>query len=174
MIDADPRIKKRKCLSLFQQMPKPRDCTRIVKLCDFGLSKMYEELDAEASRDRAGGTKGFYAPELCKTTIIGHPTLHDIFSFGMVLYCMLTVSFRGCGPGSPINFPLECSISLIELINHCCQQAPHKRPGAIDVIRHLRLIRSSYDTQDTQQGDRKMVYLFLFLLLQVTWCWCRT
>jgi len=66
-------------------------------LCDFGLARMVEgeELDVTSERGGMPGTPAYMSPEQCLGSELDHRT--DIYSFGIVIYEMLTGQhpFRG-------------------------------------------------------------------------------
>ncbi len=92
-----------------------------VKLLDFGLAKLREQQDTEAvsrsmlekeetaapatQEGRVLGTPGYMSPEQAKGKAVDHRT--DVFSFGLVLYEMLTgqKAFKG-------ETPLDVMIAL--------------------------------------------------------------
>ena len=109
-----------------------------VKLLDFGLAKQQPPARAEntATQSQAGeilGTAGYMSPELR-----GQPvdTRSDIFSFGVVLYEMLS-GRRAFAQGTAISTmaailhteprPIEASAALAGVITRCLQKSPADR-----------------------------------------------
>lgn len=62
-----------------------------IKLIDFSLAEIAPKVGAESAfHDRNVGTRGFMAPEILMDSEEGHGPRCDVFSFGCVLYRMLT------------------------------------------------------------------------------------
>jgi len=115
-----------------------------VKLLDFGLAKLYEQ-DASISRlptadmpqTQAGailGTVAYMSPEQAQ----GQPadTRSDIFSFGLVLYEMLSGRKAFSGDSTPeiiaallkdTPLPLQKSPQLEKIVRRCLERNPSER-----------------------------------------------
>ena len=124
---------------------------RYVKVLDFGLAKMIStspllgaQATATAALSRPGqvvGTVAYMSPE----QILGQDTdqRSDLFSFGIILYEMLTgqhpwprsssVDTAACDPPRcpPCHFFDECGIG-----SHCAQAAPQESRGAVSISRN--------------------------------------
>jgi serine/threonine protein kinase/Tol biopolymer transport system component len=116
-----------------------------VKVLDFGLAKLAEQVGAPASTQTAGlvGTPGYMAPE----QIEGQPAdrRSDIFAFGCILYELL--SGRRAFPGATIIAALTAAATtepqplegaperLGELVRLCLRKAPERRLQHVDDAR---------------------------------------
>jgi serine/threonine protein kinase/Tol biopolymer transport system component len=133
-----------------------------VKVLDFGLARITERNDASSSATVANsptmsalgtqagiilGTASYMSPEQARGYTADHRS--DIFSFGVVLYEMLTG--RQPFPGETISdvlasvlardpdlgaLPADLSPRLIELVKRCLEKNPKKRWQAIGDVRY--------------------------------------
>jgi eukaryotic-like serine/threonine-protein kinase len=137
---------------------------RRVKILDFGLAKLAPEPAAAAEVDEnrrtakhltsAGtivGTPGYMSPEQLRAQAIDHRT--DIFSFGLILYEMLTghhaferrtaietmhAILREESPA--VDVP-NISPALEGIVRHCMEKEPRDRfQSARDLAFHLRML----------------------------------
>ena len=124
--------------------------TKIIKLMDFGLARIVNQLHSEQSI--IGGTPYFMSPEQVEGAPIDHRT--DIYSFGICLYEMLTgqVTFPMENPGyhhlhtpapDPRMVKAEIPESLATLILKCLEKRPDQRFQSADEI--LEAIRLAVD-----------------------------
>ena len=118
------------------------------KLADFGLAKVKHETGSQSSIT-AKGTVLWMAPELFddepKVT-----TASDIYSFGMVLWELVTrqlpyakapnpiVAARWIEKGKKEEIPGDCPLALKKIIESCWQSTPAERPTAIRVLEDLK------------------------------------
>jgi serine/threonine protein kinase len=120
-----------------------------VKLCDFGLSRYRE---ASAVYTGLAGTPRYMASDDRVTE------KSDIFSFGMLLWALLTekVPYQGVedrlvgrkvdqGERPPLDHDecfnsLSCGSQLTDLIGRCWHKDPEARPSAAAVAEELRSI----------------------------------
>ncbi|ELR13699.1 protein kinase domain containing protein [Acanthamoeba castellanii str. Neff] len=120
-----------------------------VKLCDFGLSRYRE---ASALYTGLAGTPRYMASDDRVTE------KSDIFSFGMLLWALLTekVPYQGVedrlvgrkvdqGERPPLDHDecfnsLSCGSQLTDLIGRCWHKDPEARPSAAAVVEELRSI----------------------------------
>jgi serine/threonine protein kinase len=118
------------------------------KLADFGLAKVKHETGSQSSVT-AKGTVLWMAPELFddepKVT-----TASDIYSFGMVLWELVTrqlpytkapnpmVAARWIEKGKKEEIPGDCPSELKRIIESCWETTPAKRPTAIGVLTDLK------------------------------------
>jgi serine/threonine protein kinase len=123
-----------------------------VKLLDFGLAKLYER-DADTSQSptadfpatQAGailGTVAYMSPEQAQ----GHPAdaRSDIFSFGLVLYEMLSGRRAFSGDSTPAVMaallrdeppPLQASSSVDKIVRRCLAKQPSARYQTISELK---------------------------------------
>lgn len=146
-----------------------------VKILDFGLAKLTQPAsDPEAQTDIATrrvhtnpgavmGTAGYMSPEQVRATTVDHRS--DIFSFGAVLYEMLSGrrAFHGDSAIETLNAilkeePPELSSTnsntapaLERVVNHCLEKNPDRRfQSATDVAFALESL-SGVSSQSSQQ-----------------------
>lgn len=67
-----------------------QDQTTIAKLVDFGLAEKFGQGATGVGEYRRAGTRGYMAPEIVALEPYGAPS--DIWSLGVLLYVMLTVT----------------------------------------------------------------------------------
>jgi Tol biopolymer transport system component len=117
-----------------------------IKILDFGLAKFTgpdasintETLTVTGTMPKVMGTVAYMSPEQARGLRVDHRT--DIFSFGVVLYEMLTglPPFRRATPGDTLNAilhdePPELSMNdpaipaLEPIIRHCLEKQPDER-----------------------------------------------
>ena len=123
-----------------------------VKLLDFGLAKLYEQ-DASISTSPTAdypatqpgavlGTVAYMSPEQAQ----GQPAdvRSDIFSFGLVLYEMLSGRRAFAGDSTPAvmaallrdePLPLRTSASIEKIVRHCMAKQPSERYQTISDVK---------------------------------------
>ncbi|HVE71855.1 MAG TPA: protein kinase [Thermoanaerobaculia bacterium] len=133
-----------------------------VKILDFGLAKLAEAKDSEG-KQRTGrhltsagivvGTPGYMSPEQVRAQPLDART--DIFSFGTVLYEMLTGkspferdsaietmhAVLAVDPPAPSAVQPEVPASLDAIVRHCMEKDPRERfQSARDLAFQLRML----------------------------------
>ena len=146
-----------------------------VKILDFGLAKLAQPTGEDAAQTEIAtrkvrtdpgtvmGTVGYMSPEQVRGSAVDHRT--DIFSFGTVLYEMLSGrrAFRGDSAIETLNAilkeePAELSASnqnigpsLERVVWHCLEKSPDRRfQAATDIAFALESL-SGVATQPTQE-----------------------
>ncbi|KAG2451852.1 hypothetical protein HYH02_003628 [Chlamydomonas schloesseri] len=130
----------------------------LAKLSDFGLSRIQSTVVITA--DLEAGTPGYMAPELFDVSnfVISHKV--DIYSYGVLLWAMLTgkepwkeyglVQMTYCvailQQRPPLPGPDRCSDKMRRLIASCWEPQPQRRPAAAEVVKQLLLIKQQHET----------------------------
>ncbi|KAI9632262.1 kinase-like domain-containing protein, partial [Dioszegia hungarica] len=101
-----------------------------VKLCDFGVSEMFEVADSDDRIKRSGGSPAFLSPESFTSHAHEvHGKLVDIWALGVTLYCMFT---------GVLPFNTENPIELFDKVRHEEPTIPDEWPGdQQDLIRQM-------------------------------------
>jgi len=139
----------------------------IIKICDFGLSQVKQSPDA-VLRDPPNGAKGtpiWMAPEILMNREFNEKC--DIYSFGIVLWEILTVSqafedieddlpsfiHRVCEEGFRPDIPEDCQPRIRDLLISCWNKNPKKRPTFSMIIHELDLILVDVAINDSKGRD---------------------
>ncbi|KAI8333321.1 kinase-like domain-containing protein [Chlamydoabsidia padenii] len=109
---------------------------QVVKISDFGTSYDASRDDPKCLMETVG-TPAFFAPELCRSSVIPPTRSMDIWSLGVTLYCFL---FGVCPfmapteyelfeliPTMVLTFPSTCGASLMDLLNALLTKDPVDR-----------------------------------------------
>ncbi|KAG2455058.1 hypothetical protein HYH02_000883 [Chlamydomonas schloesseri] len=139
----------------------PESDTPIVKLTDFGLSKI-TEMTVQTANPEAG-TPAYMAPETFDVNNYKLTHKVDLYAFGVMLWAMLTgeepwkgyplvsVAFSvHCGRRPPLAELSEerCPRKLRRLIEQCWDAQPRRRPAAAEAVKELFLLQ-----EQLQNGD---------------------
>jgi serine/threonine protein kinase/tetratricopeptide (TPR) repeat protein len=160
------------------------------KIIDFGLAKLLEPLGKqgsevstalreETSSGKVMGTVSYMSPEQARGEKVDHRS--DIFSFGIVVYEMLTGEppFRGQSGIETLNailnqptpkvgglrsgVPAEVSYELEHLIEKCLAKDPKKRYQTIeDVVLDLKSARRHLESGSHEPVARRGGNLWIF------------
>lgn len=141
-----------------------------IRILDFGLAKLSEpaihpemdEVPVASDPGRVMGTVGYMSPEQVRGQPLDHRT--DIFSFGAVLYEMLSGKRPFRGP-SPIetqiailkaNAPELPDVATNRLVRRCLEKDPEQRfPSASDLVLSLEAVLGA--GSPTGDADSKLV-----------------
>lgn len=134
--------------------------TKVVKLMDFGLARVVNQLHSEQSI--IGGTPYFMSPEQVEGAPIDHRT--DIYSFGVCLFEMLTgqVPFPMENPGyhhlhttppDPQTLKKDLPRTLCDLILTCLEKNPKDRFQSADEL--LSALRPFSESDESSEKSRR-------------------
>jgi hypothetical protein len=124
-----------------------------LKLLDFGISKLYDEVPGDNSATRTGtilGTPAYMAPEQMDG-VRGLTDRADVYAVGVILFLLLTgrLPFEQATPRGTIlsavllDAPLvrvlqpEAPEVLARLVARCLEKDPGRRPHVADLAREL-------------------------------------
>jgi serine/threonine protein kinase len=115
----------------------------IISSGDFGLSLLSEPAAEKGQMQGATGTLEYMAPEVLQG-LPYDPQPADIWSIGVILYCMLSGSFPFPDKRAIIavdfEMPAYFTVPMRSLISSILQRDPRRRPS-IDTIRDSELMR---------------------------------
>jgi serine/threonine protein kinase len=111
------------------------DRTGRAKLADFGLGRILESSSAFSFSDGITGTFPFAAPEL----LLGQRCTEkvDIFSFGIVLWEIITGERAVRGHMRPLHAPEDCPAAVIDIVQACTNIDFQARPSARELYELL-------------------------------------
>eukprot|EP00884_Botryococcus_braunii_P012609 jgi/Botrbrau1/21349/Bobra.0184s0058.1 len=125
------------------------------KLADMGLMALMTAHQSHASLSGTTGTFPYMAPEVL---VEGRASCSsDIYSFGVVLWEIVTgnIPKRGCLRDPRV--PEECGQEVMDLINTCLSWDAASRPSALDLMRfmaeHLKSPLSRKHSASSDEGD---------------------
>ncbi|KAL0050250.1 hypothetical protein WJX82_007222 [Trebouxia sp. C0006] len=100
------------------------------KIVDVGLSRIFTTQSMPVAMEV--GTFHWMAPELMS---VGKCTEKaDIFSFGVVLYEILTGERPIRGRMKAVKVPRHCPLPIFQLMNRCLIEQPEQRPSAAELV----------------------------------------
>ncbi|KYR02832.1 SMAD/FHA domain-containing protein [Tieghemostelium lacteum] len=146
----NPRIIHRdlKCVNLLV------DNNFNVKVSDFGLSRFISGSGQESAKTFCG-TLPFIAPEVFAGR--GYSTQADVFSFGIVLWEILTHKQPSGNTASTVlghpEIPSNCPVPFSDLIKACCHKNPDLRPNFSQIIQRLKAMISVEDGEYTPTSN---------------------
>ncbi|DBA85246.1 TPA: hypothetical protein ACH3X2_005947 [Trebouxia sp. C0005] len=101
------------------------------KIADVGLSRMFTTRSLPVAKNT--GTFHWMAPELISAGRCTEKA--DIFSFGVVLYEILTAEQPIRGRLKPVQVPEHCPQAILDLMTLCQDKCPENRPSAIGIVK---------------------------------------
>ena len=128
-----------------------------VKISDFGLSRMVNILSLNETKGKFGTTH-WMPPEIMKAK--RYEEASDVFSYGMILWEMLTgkVPYYGMNPNQIIGLVADCkkivevpkvgNYAMRKLIKSCISYFPEKRPSFERIIKFLDKVNAFYKNHD--------------------------
>ncbi|GAX74956.1 hypothetical protein CEUSTIGMA_g2402.t1 [Chlamydomonas eustigma] len=121
------------------------------KLSDFGLARCKNKTML-STKKVAVGTVAYMAPECFNSALGGVTTKCDIFSFGVILWELVThqkpwqdlsefqIMFKVSVHNARLDIPKDpsiCSLPISRIINSCWETAPTNRPAALELMTRL-------------------------------------
>lgn len=132
-----------------------------IKVCDFGLSDLFERGKKLYDDEGAKGTPLYMAPEVMLGEEFNEKA--DVYSFGIVLWEILTRKepfsqysdydifvAAICDEGVRPPIPDDCIPSLRKLMTDCWDANPKKRPDFVDIVKRLDEIIIEYAIEDPE------------------------
>ncbi|PNG99770.1 Mitogen-activated protein kinase kinase kinase, partial [Tetrabaena socialis] len=179
-----PFIVHRDCKPANVLLNDPWGPRPVVKITDFGLSRLRSTV--QATRTPGAGTPAYLAPEGYDAApkVITHQA--DIFSFGVVLWEMLSGSqpWKHCDMMTLAydvtvrrqRLPLEaleaggrCPPKLRLLLRQCWEQDPRRRPAAAELVKELAgVLQVGVEPLEALEAGGRCPPKLLLLLQQ---CW---
>lgn len=141
--------------NLLVTQSKDRQCGVLVKVNDFGLSKILPPGKSHIANSNIGGTIGWAAPE-CIVPNGMVSTAIDIFSLGIMMWNLVTgeVMFDGSPEdiarsilnGGRPQFPPGTDFRFVVLAESCWNHRPQDRPTAKQVVQELTKMISALES----------------------------
>eukprot|EP00884_Botryococcus_braunii_P005897 jgi/Botrbrau1/15308/Bobra.0096s0011.1 len=114
------------------------------KLGDVGLATWLSSLNTHRSLMECRGTLAYMAPEVLVSGKASYSA--DIYSYGVVLWELITGESPKRGCLRPCRVPKECSQEVADLLKRCCSTRSEKRPTAADLMRFMEMEMQRYGT----------------------------
>eukprot|EP00884_Botryococcus_braunii_P009492 jgi/Botrbrau1/18544/Bobra.0824s0002.1 len=105
------------------------------KLGDVGLATWLSSLNTHRSMKDCWGTLPYMAPEVLVSSRASFSS--DIYSYGVVLWELITGEAPRRGCLRPCRVPEECSQEVADLVNRCWSPKKEERPTATDLMRFM-------------------------------------
>lgn len=133
------------------------DGNKVVKLSDFGISKLVTKEEQTTTFTKGIGSLLFMAPELFKKEG-SYDFKVDVYAFGTVLYFVLTggnlpeIGIKDVLEGKKAEIPYYVNKFSADLINKCWSSSPDERPSFTDIVKeiednHYNLINCSNEEE---------------------------
>jgi serine/threonine protein kinase len=160
------------------------DRKELVKLLDFGMSRLQEALLTDTQTNSFCGTPNYMSPEQCQGTRVDHRT--DIYSLGCLLYELVTgqppfageTSFELLQKHIHVTPPVitDCRYpGLVDIIMRCLEKRPEDRYQSASEVQqdlaqcHLRRFRTNNKKRILQVA--KVCVVLLCSLVGVRFLW---
>lgn len=106
----------------------------MAKIGDMGLAQVLHQGELQGAVPQ--GTYAWAAPELLAHTRLTNKA--DMFSFGVVLYELVTLEFPRRGRLRSVRAPEECPVAIQELIEACLSIAAADRPSVREAFATIK------------------------------------
>eukprot|EP01090_Pellita_catalonica_P019218 TRINITY_DN6445_c0_g2_i1.p1 TRINITY_DN6445_c0_g2~~TRINITY_DN6445_c0_g2_i1.p1 ORF type:complete len:327 (+),score=60.87 TRINITY_DN6445_c0_g2_i1:458-1438(+) len=140
------------------------DCNYVAKLCDFGLSKITEDIETEKEQSSFGSLK-WVAPEIFDGK--SHTKATDMYSFGIVLYeaatmkepwfekkmTLLTICNAVLQGERPSLEGMKVDADFRELMEKCWASDPAVRPSVTDMFSSLEAVYTRLTSETGNEND---------------------
>ena len=84
-----------------------------------------------------------------------NPTQADAFSYGVVLWELITKEQTSRGNWRPVYVPEECPAAVEALITDCLTDDVQRRPSMKEIVERLVSIEGPYDAPSTMDDSAK-------------------
>ena len=118
------------------------DDKKVVKLSDFGISKLITKEEQTTTFTKGVGSLLFMAPELFEKEG-SYDFKVDVYAFGFVLYFVLTggnlpeIGIKDVLEGKKAEIPYNVNKFSADLINKCWSSSPDERPSFPDIYKEI-------------------------------------
>eukprot|EP00884_Botryococcus_braunii_P005057 jgi/Botrbrau1/14552/Bobra.0170s0008.1 len=114
------------------------------KLGDVGIATWLSSLNTHRSMKECCGTLPYMAPEVLVSSRASFSA--DIYSYGVVLWELITGVSPRRGRLRPCRVPEECSQEVADLVDTCWSSKKEARPTAADLMRFMETELQRYGT----------------------------